>query len=130
MVSLDKIEQATFDIADSSARSPEEEFDAVWIHHLLEQGIGALEGELKSNGKPAYFQVFSSYCLDPLPPEGSRDSPTYGEVAKKLGIRDTDVRNYLSFCRIRLRGILSEMIRETVGSPEAIEIEMNEILNG
>jgi hypothetical protein len=43
---------------------------------------------------------------------------TYREVGERLGIRETDVRNYLTFCRGRFREILETRVKETSATPE------------
>jgi len=55
--------------------------------------------------------------------------PTYGSVAKRLGLSESDVRNYLSFCRARLREVLKEGVRETVDHPGDVEEELRALLN-
>jgi len=55
--------------------------------------------------------------------------PTYGSVAKRLGVAESDVRNYLSFCRAKLREILKDGVRDTVDNPADVEDELRALLN-
>jgi hypothetical protein len=66
-------------------------------------------------GGKLYFEVF----------EGDRL-----KGAASLKIRESDVRNHLSFCRGRLRHLLRARIRSHVVSEEQVEGEQDEALRG
>ena len=55
--------------------------------------------------------------------------PTYASVAKRLGLTESDVRNYLTFCRTRLREILKDGVRETVQDARDVEDELRSLLH-
>ena len=69
---------------------------------------------------------FSRYAVDANP--GS--APTYRSVAEELGLKESDVRNYLRHCRVRLREILSAELRDTVARPGEVEGELRAVLAG
>ena len=116
---------------------PDRVFDREWLSVLLDASIARLERELKKDGKAAYFDVFRAYLLDSgsergvsvATKSGEIELPTYGSVAKRLGLSESDVRNYLSLCRARLREILKDGVRETVGHPGDVEDELRALLN-
>ena len=117
--------------------APDRAFDREWLTCLLDVSIARLETELKKEGKAAYFDVFRTYLLDPGPERGVSVAtqsgeiglPTYGSVAKRLGLAESDVRNYLSFCRAKLREILKDGVRQTVDNPGDVEDELRALLN-
>jgi len=117
--------------------SPDRAFDREWLSCLLDASIARLEHDLKKEGKATYFNVFSAYLLDSGAERGVSvetrsgeiELPTYGSVAKRLGLAESDVRNYLSFCRARLREILKDGVRETVENPADVEEELRALLN-
>jgi RNA polymerase sigma-70 factor (ECF subfamily) len=117
--------------------APDRAFDRQWLSCLLDTSIARLEADLKKDGKSAYFDVFRAYLLEPEAERGVTVAtqsgeialPTYGSVAKRLGLADSDVRNYLSLCRARLREILKDGVRETVDHPGDVEDELRALLN-
>lgn len=125
----------------SAEETPETAFDREWFRCVLEESIQDLEGQLVKQGKAVYFKVFSLYCLDLsgasdpartttlLQKEGSSE-PTYREIGERLGIRESDVRNYLSSCRTELRRILRDRIRDYVADEKDVESELLEVLRG
>jgi RNA polymerase sigma-70 factor (ECF subfamily) len=115
---------------------PDRAFDRQWLSCLLDTSIARLERELTAEGKKAYFEVFRAYLLEPgtervsvATRSGEIEMPTYGSVAKRLGVAESDVRNYLSFCRAKLREILKDGVRDTVDNPADVEDELRALLN-
>lgn len=120
-----------------SGATPETAFDRQWLTCLLDGAIARLEAELRQDGKQAYFNVFRTYLLDP---ETAKDAtvatqggdlrlPTYAVVAKRWNLSESDVRNYLSHCRARLREILRTAVRETVEHPGDADDELRTLLH-
>ena len=117
--------------------APDRAFDRQWLSCLLDASIARLEIDLRKEGKAAYFDAFRAYLLEPGPERGvsvatrsgDLELPTYGTVAKRLGLSESDVRNYLSFCRARLRDLLKDGVRETVDNPADVEEELRALLN-
>ena len=120
-----------------SGVTPEEAFDRQWLSCLLDEGIVKLEEELRTEGKEVYFNVFRSYLLDSdaakeatvSAPGGPLQLPTYGTVARRWGLSEFDVRNYLTHCRARLREILRSAVRGTVDDPRDVEEELRSLLD-
>jgi len=117
--------------------APDRAFDRQWLSCLLDASIARLEVDLRKDGKAAYFEVFRTYLLDPgdergvsvATRSGEVGLPTYGTVAKRIGVSESDVRNYLSFCRAKLRELLKDGVRETVDHPGDVEEELRALLN-
>jgi len=118
--------------------SPERAYDRQWFRCLLYSSLQSLKETLEREGKAAYFAVLKTYLIDPAfalpaasgPGPAAPDVPTYTEVATKLGLRETDVRNYLTACRGALREILRARVREYVESESDVDGELDELLNG
>lgn len=115
---------------------PERAYDRQWFRCLMDSAVEALREALTRQGKSVYFQVFRAY-FDLDPEDLSRSSvgaapslPTYSEVARRLDIRETDVRNYLTYCRSALRLILRERIGQYVESEGDVDMEIQALLNG
>jgi hypothetical protein len=95
--------------------------------------VAELGRKLAADGKQVYFDVFRAYCLEDSQSSRSRagepdEGPTYGDVAARLGIKESDVRNYLTLCRKVLREILRERIREYVSGEDEIDRELGAVL--
>lgn len=101
---------------------PEKAFDREWFQILMQSAIADLHTTLEREGKPAHYDVFRAYCVEPEGAEG----PTYAQVADALNLKEVDVRNYLSTCRRVLRGILCDRIRDYVDSEDEVERELGE----
>lgn len=86
-------------------------FDREWRRTLFEAAIA----ELRTF--PDLFEPFRRYHLDP-------DRPTYLDVARALGISETDVTNRLHQARARLRDIVRRLVRETSQTDDDFESEM------
>lgn len=122
------LEATSEELAKISPASPEETPDAAydrqWFSDLVDSAIRELEATLGRDGKADYFRVFRCYLLE------DASSTTYSQVAARLELRETDVRNYLHHCRVALRQILRDRIREYVESDSDVERELINFLNG
>jgi RNA polymerase sigma-70 factor (ECF subfamily) len=120
-----------------SGVTPDEVFDRQWLSCLLDESIARLEVELRADGKEVYWNAFHSYLLDPATAKGATvatrsgelELPTYASVASRWSLSESDVRNYLTQCRTRLREILKAAVRVTVEDPRDVEEELRSLLN-
>jgi len=135
LVSLDDVRPDL--VPDSNGRdaTPDQEFDGQWMRDLLEEGVRELKKQLLAERKETYYDVFYTYCVAPRSasmtssgdPPRMDSQPTYGEVAAKWGLSESDVRNYLSFCRSRLRSLLKLRIKEYAAGEDETRAEMAEL---
>jgi RNA polymerase sigma-70 factor (ECF subfamily) len=110
LVSLDDGETALVEQATVRPdRSPEDAFDRAWANAVLDQAVADLRRELVAAGREVVFRVFERYELNP-----PAEAPTYGAVAREFGVKETDVTNWLSSCKKRLKELVLERIRETL----------------
>jgi RNA polymerase sigma factor (sigma-70 family) len=101
-------------------------FDREWTRHLLGMTVDALRERCEQSGKQVTFRVFERYVLD----EETVGSPSYAELATELGIKVSDVTNYLAFGRREFRLLLLEKLREITGSEEEFQAESRALLGG
>ncbi|MEY2934997.1 MAG: hypothetical protein RL033_5746 [Pseudomonadota bacterium] len=101
-------------------------FDREWTRHLVGMTVDALRERCVQSGKPLTFRVFERYVLD----DGPTERPSYAELATELGIKVTDVTNYLAFARREFRRLLLEQLREITGSEEEFTAESRALLGG
>ena len=116
--------------------APERAYDREWSRRLLDGAIDDLRTTLASQGKSVYFDVFHAYFLHGAGATSSKLSrtdeqgPTYDDIAQRLGIKETDVRNHLTACRKMLKDLLRRRIRDYVESDDEVESELEEMLKG
>jgi RNA polymerase sigma factor (sigma-70 family) len=122
LFSIDASSQELAALGGGESSSPDEAYDREWFRGLVDAGIEDLRRALEQEQKGAYFEVFRIYCIDA--PEDEEARPTYREVADRLGIKETDVRNYLSFCRRLLRRLLEQRIRNYVETDRDVDPEL------
>ncbi|MBI2922843.1 MAG: sigma-70 family RNA polymerase sigma factor [Planctomycetes bacterium] len=89
--------------------APEGVFDSTWAAEVLARSEKDAETRLRSEGKAVYFEVLRLYTTED---KGTR--PTYRAVAERLGLRESDVGNYLRIARQTLRTCVLDAIREYV----------------
>ncbi|HVE41581.1 MAG TPA: hypothetical protein VNM14_16940 [Planctomycetota bacterium] len=104
----------------ASGSDPEELFDRQWADSVLEQAVAALRDEFEGSGRGVQFRVFDRYELNP-PPEWS---PSYAELCRDFSLKETDVSNYLTACRKRLRELIVTRIRDYVTSEAEVASEL------
>jgi RNA polymerase sigma factor (sigma-70 family) len=102
---------------------PETIFDREWVRNVAAKSISALEQRLAALDKSRYFEVLKRYDLHDGPGE-----PSYASVAAELGIKVTDVTNYLHAARKELRDIVIEVLRELTATEEEFRAEAREVL--
>lgn len=98
-------------------------FDAEWTRSLLASAVDALEGVCNESGKATYFAVFRRYVLD-----AEQERPSYAAVAAELGIKTSDVTNYLAWARREFRRLALENLREITATDEEWRSEARAVL--
>ncbi len=101
-------------------------FDREWSRQLLGMTVDALRERCEQSGKQLTFRVFERYVLE----DEAAERPSYAALAAELGIKTTDVTNYLAFARREFRRLLLEKLREITGSDEEFEAESRVLLGG
>ena len=90
-------------------------FTRAWAQQLLADAIDRLRAELVSEGRETQYRVFEAYDLSEQP-------GTYGDVARALKLRESDVRNYLHEVRGRLqRHLMKHILDYSQDADEAVE---------
>jgi len=90
--------------------------------------VSELRRSLRAEGKDVYYAVFSELWNDGAPEDDAQKS-SYAQIARKHGISENDVGNFLRLVRQRLRGILKEIVTDYLGPGESAEDEVKFILS-
>ena len=89
---------------------PEKMFDRLWMKEALRRAVDRVRAACQASGRIVPFLVFQQYDLDL-----SDAAPSYAEVAKRLGIKESDVRNHLHEIREKVRQEVKAEISGTEG---------------
>ena len=103
----------------------EEYFDHEWARSIFGLAVERLRKYYAEGGREKYFTVFERYDLQNAE-AGQRT--TYAELAEELGLRSTDVTNYLAAARRQFRAFVLERLRELTGSDEEFSAEAKRLL--
>lgn len=112
-------------LADSKAPQPEQLFDHAWKKEVLERAIERARQWFADANRSVQFRAFEEYEL-----EGQDARPTYGRVAEKLGLSESDVRNYLFAVRERIRTEVRAELSQTVRDLAELDEEWKELFGG
>jgi RNA polymerase sigma factor (sigma-70 family) len=100
-----------------------DDFDAYfhreWLRALLASAAGRLREACAAHGHSERFAVFEQYDLV----GDDSERPTYGELARRLGLSTTDVTNELAAARREFRRLVLEALREQCATDEEFDAE-------
>jgi RNA polymerase sigma factor (sigma-70 family) len=100
-----------------------DDFDAYfhreWLRSLFAVASDRLRAACEARGYAVRFAVFEHYDLAP----GERDRPTYGELARRLGVSSSEVTNELAAARREFRRLVLGALREQCATDEEFEAE-------
>lgn len=97
-----------------TAPSEEAAFDALWVENLVRLAMSRLR-ELSGKEGTRHFDALFAHVNDGLP---------YSEIAAKLGVTVTDVKNYVHQARLRLRRLMLQEIQSYSSSRAEYEEEV------
>lgn len=103
--------------------TPDDAFDREWARSLITESMRRLEKELGGAGKAVSYQIFREYCVE------DGDPVSYGDLARRHGVSEDDIRNALRAVRQRGREILRELLRDTLLPGEDVERELRALLS-
>ena len=101
---------------------PEKLFDAVFLKAAIERAVERVRARFRAGRKIVPFLAFQEVHLSKSP-----EPPTYAEVAKRLGVKESDVRNYLHEVREAVRG---ELKAEFAGDGGEMPGEVSSLFKG
>jgi RNA polymerase sigma factor (sigma-70 family) len=107
------------------AADMDEYFDHEWARSIFGLAVERLRAHYREGGRERYFRVFERYDLDPAA-DGGR--VTYAELAEELGVRPTDVTNYLAAARRQFRAFVLDRLRELTGTEDEFRAEAKRLL--
>lgn len=104
----------------------DEMFYREWVRALLERAVADLQQDAARAGRGLMFEVFKRYDLL----DECESRPTYGDIARDLGLTAAMVTNHLAAMRRQFRAVLLERLRELTSSDEEWEAEAARLFGG
>ena len=92
---------------------PEKMFDRLWMKEVLRRAVDKVRAGCQASQRIVPFLVFQQYDLDLSDPP-----PSYAEVARRLGIKESDVRNHLHEIREKVREEVKAEISASEGESD------------
>lgn len=100
---------------------PDEAFDREWAACLMTESIRTLESQLKAEGSDHVFQALKQCVL-------LKPAKSYRDCAAFLGVKESDIRNYVFRARTLLRETVRRQVRESVARESEVEEELAHLL--
>lgn len=98
-------------------------FERQWAETLVATALGRLAAEWAEEGKEALFKTLEVFVRGSAEPP-----PSYEELARRLKMPEATVRSHVNRMRTRYRAVVRAELRRTVGSKEAVDEELHELL--
>jgi len=102
----------------SASDGPEELFTREFARNLFAQAVERVRIKCETDNKLVHFQIFELYDI-----EGGAKELTYEEIGRRLGVKPTDVTNYLAFARREFRACVLEELRNMTATDEEFRRE-------
>lgn len=102
----------------------DELFYREWVRALFERSVADLKQHAGATGRPVMFDVFLRYDLA----DDGDARPTYGELARDLGLTAATVTNHLAAMRRQFRQIILARLRELTANEDEFEAEAARLL--
>jgi len=109
--------------ATESAADPERLFDRAWGQSLLDRALEEVRLSLVSGDREIAWRAFDLYELQGCDSEKT----SYGEVARRLGIPEQEVKSHLAYVRALAREAVRRHAAETVASEQDLSLELKEL---
>ena len=103
---------------------PEKLFQRQWALEVIKRSLQTLRAEFLASDRLAEFEAISLYLS-----AGGKQAPSHADLAKRLGISETDVNNRVHRLRSRYREIILEEIRSYSDSEEEAKQELRDLFS-
>jgi RNA polymerase sigma-70 factor (ECF subfamily) len=103
---------------------PEKLFQRQWALEVIKRSLQALRSEFLASDRLAEFEAISLYLS-----AGGKEAPSHGDLAKRLGISESDVNNRVHRLRHRYRELILEEVRSYSDSEEEAQQELRDLFS-
>ena len=113
--------------ADSQAVTPDHAFHYAWATQLLDEAFARLRRECEREEKLLHWRVFHKKVM--LPILEGQPAPAMKDLCKQLGIAsESQASNMIVTIKRRFRGLLMDLLAESVGTDVEAEEEFSELI--
>ncbi len=91
---------------------------------MVDEAVRRLRDVYAKEKRDIYFRIFEAYDLS-----DDREA-SYGTLADELGVKETDVTNFLAHARRRFRACVDEVLRHSVADDGALRRERARLFEG
>lgn len=109
-------------IADTTAPTPDQEFDRAWALSVLERAFAVLSQESEQAGTKREFEILKPWLT------GAAVRGTQAEAARELGLNEGAARVAIHRLRRRFRELVKGEIAQTVHDPETVAEELRHLI--
>ncbi|RRJ97362.1 sigma-70 family RNA polymerase sigma factor [Opitutaceae bacterium TAV4] len=106
--------------------SPDQAFDRAWALTLLNTVVARLRDEHAAQNRLPLFEALA-HTLSTTP-TGQQGTPSFADIATRLGLTETAARVTAHRLRQRYRQLLRDEIAHTLARPEDIDDELRHLL--
>lgn len=103
---------------------PEKVFQRQWALEVIKRSLQALRAEFLASDRLAEFEAISLYLS-----AGGKEAPSHADLAKRLGIAESDVNNRVHRLRHRYRELILEEVRSYSDSEEEARQELRDLFS-
>ena len=106
----------------AARENPDKLFQRQWALEVIKRSLKALRAEFLASDRLAEFEAISLYLS-----AGGKEAPSHAELAKRLGISESDVNNRVHRLRQRYRELILEEVRSYSGNEEEAQQELRDL---
>jgi RNA polymerase sigma-70 factor (ECF subfamily) len=106
----------------AAKENPDKLFQRQWALEVIKRSLQALRAEFLASDRLAEFEAISLYLS-----AGGKEAPSHADLAKRLGISESDVNNRVHRLRSRYRELILEEVRSYSDSEEEAQQELREL---
>lgn len=116
--------EAIQDFEPSASVPPEGTFDREWARSVIDEALRELEALYRAAGMEKAFKLFHLKHI-----EEPDEDLSYEALAKRFGLKATDVTNWLHRAKRKMQELVFRKVRETVDSDEQAEAEIADLFS-
>jgi RNA polymerase sigma factor (sigma-70 family) len=105
-------------VMNQRSAEPSDAFDRQWLAELMKGAIEKVGGVFRADGREIQFKVFEAHDLCDLD-----NPPAYAEIAARLNLRESQVRDYLATVRRAVRLEIRLELERLTGDDRELEEE-------
>ena len=108
----------------AARENPDKLFQRQWALEVIKRSLQALRAEFLASDRLAEFEAISLYLS-----AGGKEAPSHADLAKRLGISESDVNNRVHRLRSRYRELILEEVRSYSDSEEEAQQELRDLFS-